>query len=59
MKQFFPIIALTFLTALSLHSQNIVKHASPGFDSLRTGIPHGKIDTIFISLKRLAISEEL
>ncbi len=47
MKQFFPIIALTFLTALSLHSQNIVKHASPGFDTLRTGIPHGKIDTIF------------
>ena len=27
-------------------SQEIVKHAPPGFDSLRANIPHGKVDTI-------------
>ncbi len=28
-------------------SQDIIKHAPQGFDSLRSIIPHGKIDTIF------------
>src|SRR6188768_3728383 len=27
-------------------AQNITKHAPPGFDSVQTNIPHGKIDTI-------------
>jgi enterochelin esterase-like enzyme len=47
MKQFFSAIVFSLLTALSLQSQNIIKPASPGFDTLRAGIPHGKIDTIF------------
>ena len=32
-------------------SQEIVKHAPPGFDSLRADIPHGKIDTIIYHSK--------
>ena len=34
------------ILALSAASQNIIQHAPPGFDTLRTDIPHGKIDTI-------------
>ncbi|MDP4217908.1 MAG: alpha/beta hydrolase-fold protein [Bacteroidota bacterium] len=30
----------------SAPTQEIVKHAPPGFDSLRSGIPHGKLDTM-------------
>ena len=32
-------------------SQEILKHAPPGFDSLRVDIPHGKIDTIIYPSK--------
>ena len=39
---------LVFLTILIIqgHAQNSEKYAPPGFDSLRAGIPSGKIDTI-------------
>ena len=39
----FAVIALNQQT----HSQAIVKHAPPGFDSLRVDIQHGNIDTIY------------
>ena len=35
-----------FLMGLSVYGQDIIKHAPPGFDTLRSGIPHGQIDTI-------------
>ncbi len=46
MKQFILLFFSAFTFSLFANSQNIVKHAQPGFDSLRTDIPHGKIDTI-------------
>jgi len=39
----FAVIALNQQT----HSQAIVKHAPPGFDSLRADIQHGNIDTVY------------
>jgi len=44
-KFLFTISFLFFLFALSF-AQPTEKHAPPGYDSLRTAIPHGKIDTI-------------
>jgi hypothetical protein len=42
MKKFFSAIVFSFITALSLQSQNVVQPASPGFDTVGAGIPHGK-----------------
>jgi enterochelin esterase-like enzyme len=46
-------IACLLLLALSLfaRSQNFSKTAPHGFDSIQTGIPHGKIDTITYTSK--------
>src|SRR6476620_6763564 len=41
---FFSIVILSLGT--TVFSQAIIKHAPPGFDSIRANIPHGKIDTI-------------
>ena len=38
-------IALFTIISFAI-AQHVVQHAPPGFDSLRTGITHGKIDTI-------------
>ena len=46
--------ALAF--SLSVNSQHIVKHALPGFDSLRADIAHGKIDTISYTSKTVGTS---
>ena len=47
MKPFVLLISILFVFCLSLYSQDsLVKHAAQGFDSLRTDIAHGKIDTI-------------
>ena len=44
---------LTFLTILIIqsHAQQPEKYAPPGFDSVRAGIPNGKIDTIIYESK--------
>ena len=39
-------LASLFLMGLSVYSQGVIKHAPPGFDTLRSGIPHGQLDTI-------------
>jgi enterochelin esterase-like enzyme len=39
-------LASFFLIGLSVYGQGVIKHAPPGFDALRSGIPHGQIDTI-------------
>ena len=46
MKKFIALFALLILVFTTSKSQNIVRHAPAGFDSLRTGIAHGKIDSI-------------
>jgi enterochelin esterase-like enzyme len=44
-KLLFASFFLSLLVAAA-YSQDIVKQAPAGFDTLRSGIPHGKIDTI-------------
>jgi len=45
MKQVLSLCICVMMTAITF-AQNIEKQAPQGFDSLRTDIPHGKIDTI-------------
>jgi len=51
MKQLFLLISTLFAFNLIASSGNIVKRAPKGFDTLRIGIPQGKIDTVFYSSK--------
>ncbi len=44
------VFAVLFFSAMG-YSQLIAKHAQPGFDTLRAGIAHGKIDTISYTSK--------
>ena len=46
MKNLFTMFAVSILIGSTALAQNIIKHAPEGFDSVKTGIPHGKIDTI-------------
>jgi enterochelin esterase-like enzyme len=46
MKKLFILFTILIVVISTANSQNIVKIAPLGFDSLRTGIAHGKIDTI-------------
>jgi enterochelin esterase-like enzyme len=46
MNKLIPIFALLIVVITTANSQNIVKHAPAGYDSLRAGIAHGKIDSI-------------
>lgn len=46
MKHLLLISAFLCLLAIPSFSQNIVQQAPEGFDTLRAGIPHGRIDTI-------------
>ncbi|AEV98780.1 esterase [Niastella koreensis] len=51
MKQILFAIAILFLGGSTASSQELIKQAPPGFDSLRAAIPHGKIDTISYASK--------
>src|ERR1051325_2880335 len=51
MKQILFAIAILILKGSCANSQELVKQAPPGFDSLRAAIPHGKIDTISYASK--------
>lgn len=46
MKRLFPLIFFLITAGFTARSQPELKHAPQGYDSLRTGIPHGKIDSI-------------
>jgi enterochelin esterase-like enzyme len=46
MKKLIYLILILLGTNLSVDAQNIVKHTPKSFYSLRTDIPHGRIDTI-------------
>ena len=51
MKKLLKLICTSIVISISAHSQNIEKHASDGFDTPRTAIAHGKIDTITYASK--------
>jgi len=51
MKNFFLLISVLTVYGFSAEAQNIIRHAPPRFDSLRTNIPHGKIDTVTYTSK--------
>lgn len=51
MKQLTLFVLAAFASTMLANSQNIVKYAPLGFDSLRINIPHGNIDTIFYDSK--------
>ena len=40
-----------FVLSICTYAQNMTKHAPQGFDSLRTDIAHGKIDTVYYESK--------
>ena len=46
MKKLIALSASLIVVIVTANSQDIVKHAPAGFDSLRTEILHGKIDSI-------------
>lgn len=46
MKKLFSSIFFSIILYTSLNAQSILKEAPKGFDSLRTNIPQGRIDTI-------------
>jgi enterochelin esterase-like enzyme len=46
MKKLIVLFTAVIVTSVYVNSQNIEKHAPEGYDALRTGIPHGKIDTV-------------
>ncbi len=46
MKRRTLFISVLFVFSILAYSQEILKHAPQGFDSLRTEIAHGKIDTV-------------
>ena len=46
MKQFILGFAILLLYNIHAYPQSVIKHSQPGFDSLRSNISHGKIDTI-------------
>jgi enterochelin esterase-like enzyme len=56
-KLIYSIIAL-FVSSFPANSQNIVQHAPLGFDSLRTGIAHGRIDSISYSSKTVGANRK-
>lgn len=51
MKQLFLLFSVVLLCSFSALSQNIINAAAFGFDTLRSGITHGKIDTISYASK--------
>jgi len=55
MKQVILLAFAAFIFYLPASSQEIIKQAPAGFDSLRATIPHGKIDTITYESKTVGI----
>lgn len=56
MKQLLFAIVVFFLNTMWVHAQEPEKQAPAGFDSLRTGIPQGKIDTISYNSKTVGVT---
>ena len=58
MKKFIILILTLIVICYPANSQNIEKHAPLGFDSPRTGIAHGKIDTIVYTSKTVGTNRK-
>lgn len=56
MKKLIVLVSVLIALSIHSHSQNIIKHAPAGFDSLRTSIPHGKIDTVTYASKTVGVN---
>jgi enterochelin esterase-like enzyme len=55
MKHIVLLLAAALLLNRPASAQDLVQHAPEGFDSLRTGIPHGKIDSITYPSKTVGV----
>ncbi len=51
MKQRIISVLILLVFSLQANSQNILRHAPEGFDSLHVDVPHGKIDTVYYPSK--------
>lgn len=49
---------MTLAIIITAWSQDIVKHAQPGFDKVRAGIAHGNIDTISYPSKTVGVKRK-
>jgi endo-1,4-beta-xylanase len=58
MKKFIAFIAALLVFSINAHSQNFITRAPAGFDSLRTGISRGKIDTIHYASKTVGVKRK-
>lgn len=59
MRYFILLLSVVLLCSFSALSQNIINPATPGFDTLRTGIPHGKIDSISYQSKTVGTNRKV
>jgi enterochelin esterase-like enzyme len=58
MKKYFSFIIVFLAFIYKSYSQNIVTPAPIGFDIVREGIPHGKIDTITYNSKTVGVGRK-
>jgi enterochelin esterase-like enzyme len=58
MKKLLALVTAIFVFSFYAHSQNIEKLAPAGFDSLRTEIAHGKIDSISYPSKTVGVNRK-
>lgn len=58
MRKITTLFVLTVIMVNHLSAQTNIQPASKGFDSLRSGIPHGKIDTISYSSKTVGVTRK-
>lgn len=58
MKQLTSFVFLSVLLNTVSYSQGIIKHAPNGFDSLRTGITHGKVDSVTYASKTVGTNRK-
>ena len=58
MKKLIALFASLIMVSVTANSQNIVKHAPACFDSLHTGIVHGKIDSISYPSKTVGLNSK-
>lgn len=56
MKQLILLVLISFLSGTFVHSQNNIAAPPEGYDAVRTGISHGKIDTITYVSKTVGAS---
>jgi len=58
MKKLITLVAVFLVSINLMNSQNIINHATIGFDSLRTDIAHGRIDSISYFSKTVGVNRK-